>query len=66
MLFPSTNEMHVIRNHYITIISALDLNPDDPIVHKRRADIRGKLGNRELAIEDYRHAIDIQTRLRRR
>ena len=44
---------------------ALELQPDDPLVHKRRADVRGKLGLQELAIEDYRRAIEIQSRGRR-
>ena len=43
-------------------ILALDLQPDDALVLKRRADIRGKLGKKEKAIKDYKQAIEIQGR----
>jgi len=39
------------------------LKPDDPLVLKRRADVRGKLGNQKHAIDDYRYAIEIQSRM---
>lgn len=47
------------------MLSALELQPDDPLVHKRRADVRGKLGKREEAIADYKRAIDIETAKRK-
>lgn len=43
--------------------SALSLKPDDPLVLKRRADVLGKLGKREEAIQDYKRAVDIQSHL---
>lgn len=43
-------------------VLALDLQPDDALVLKRRADVRGKLGWRDKAILDYKQAIDIQTK----
>ncbi len=42
--------------------SALKLQPDDPLVHKRRAEVRGKLGHRQDAIMDYKRAIEIQSK----
>ena len=47
------------------LFSALELQPDDPLVHKRRADVRGKLGRREEAIADYQRAIDIESAKRK-
>lgn len=41
--------------------AALELQPDDPLVLRRRADVRGKLGLKEKAIDDYRYAILIQS-----
>ena len=43
--------------------AALDLQPDDPMVLKRRADVRGKLGMNDAAIADYRQAIELQGRI---
>ena len=48
----------------VVFVSALDLNPDDPLVLKRRADVRGKLGKRKEAVLDYRQAIELQGRIR--
>ena len=44
------------------LFSALDLQPDDALVLKRRADVRGKLGLRDKAIRDYKQAIELQAR----
>ena len=44
-------------------ISALDLQPDDPLVLKRRADVRGKLGKKHAAVSDYKQAIELQGRI---
>lgn len=38
------------------------MKPDDALMLKKRADTRGKLGKQALAIEDYKRAVDIQTR----
>ena len=54
--------MYILRCY---CFSALELQPDDPLVHKRRADVRGKLGKREEAIADYQRAIDIETAKRK-
>lgn len=43
---------------------ALTLQPDDPLAHKRRADVRGKLGRREEAVEDYKYAVQLQARIK--
>ena len=45
--------------------TALELQPDDPIVHKRRADVLGKLGRREEAVDNYRHAVNIESAKRK-
>lgn len=50
-------------NLIIFLFSALSLKPDDPLVLKRRADVSGKLGNQKQAIQDYRYAIEIQSRM---
>ena len=42
-------------------LSALSLQPDDALILKRRADVRGKLGDKEIAIKDYQRAIEIQS-----
>ena len=46
------------------MFSALYLQPDDPQVLKRRADVLGKLGKRDEAVSDYRRAIEIQSKRR--
>ena len=43
---------------------ALELQPDDPVAHKRRADARGKLGQKEKAVEDYHYAVQLQARIK--
>ena len=43
---------------------ALELQPDDPVAHKRRADERGKLGQKEKAVEDYHYAVQLQARIK--
>lgn len=43
---------------------ALMLQPDDPVAHKRRADARGKLGQKERAVEDYQYAVQLQARIK--
>lgn len=48
----------------IFAVTALSLKPDDALVLKRRADMRGKLSMKAEAIEDYRQAVEIQSRLR--
>ena len=53
---------HAVFSHGLPSIPALEVQPDDPHVLKRRADVRGKLGKRETAISDYRRAIDIQSK----
>lgn len=45
-------------------VTALDLQPDDPLVLKRRADVRGKLGKKDEAICDYQQAIELQGRIK--
>ena len=45
------------------LLSALELKPDDPLVLKRRADVRGKLGKKREAISDYQEAIELQGRI---
>ena len=40
---------------------ALELQPDDALVLKRRADVRGKLSMKAEAVKDYQKAIKIQT-----
>ena len=42
-------------------LSALSLQPGDALVYKRRADVRGKMGQNSQAIEDYRTAIQLQS-----
>ena len=51
-------------NYYFTSFLALEFQPDDALVYKRRADARGKLGQTQPAIEDYRRAIYLQGRSR--
>ena len=46
-------------------IPALELQPDDALVLKRRADVRGKLGNKDEAVNDYQRAIELQTMRKR-
>ena len=41
------------------------LQPDDPLVFKRRADVLGKLGRRQQAVDDYRRAVDIESAKRK-
>lgn len=53
---------HTFKNQHMSF-SALSLKPDDPLVLKRRADVLGKLGKREEAIQDYKRAVDIQSHL---
>lgn len=38
---------------------ALSLKPNDALLYKRRADVRGKMGRKEAALKDYRRAIDL-------
>ena len=47
---------------FFFLFSALDLQPDDALVLKRRADVRGKLGLKDKAIRDYKQAIELQGR----
>lgn len=51
-------------NVFIFNFSALELNADDPLVLKRRADVRGKLGKKKEAVQDYRQAIELQGRIK--
>ncbi|CAL1530862.1 unnamed protein product [Lymnaea stagnalis] len=58
-LYMSQQQYELAEKEYTT---ALELKPDDALMLKRRADVRGKLGRRAEAIEDYKRAVDIQTR----
>lgn len=62
-MFSKTNQhllLHVILK---IVLTALELKPDDALVLKRRADVRGKLGMKAQAIDDYKQAVEIQGRL---
>ncbi|XP_071844864.1 uncharacterized protein [Apostichopus japonicus] len=59
-LFASLRQYELAERDYTT---ALKLLPDDPMVHKRRADVRSKLGRKRDAIDDYRRAVDIQSKV---
>lgn len=59
-LFASLRKYELAEKDYT---AALKLQPDDPMVHKRRADVRGKLGLRDEAIQDYQKAVDIQSKV---
>lgn len=39
---------------------ALMLQPGDALLYKLRADVRGRLGWTEQALEDYRTAVELQ------
>ena len=62
--WPVSFERDVKKNlkYLYTSFSALDLQPDDALVLKRRADVRGKLGLKDKAIRDYKQAIELQAR----
>ena len=55
----SCSVLHVFFSLFLT---ALDIEPDDPYVLKRLADVEGKLGMSEKAVKDYRRAIEIQSK----
>lgn len=40
--------------------TALSLKPDDPLVYKLRAEVRGKIGLTEEAVADYIQALNLQ------
>lgn len=41
-------------------LEALMLQPGDALLYKLRADVRGRLGWTEQALEDYRTAVELQ------
>jgi len=43
-------------------LTASELQPDDSLAVMRRAEVRGRMGQRDAAMKDYRLAIDLQTR----
>lgn len=43
-----------------TLFPALSIQPYDALMHKLRADIRGKMGLIKEAVADYKNAISIQ------
>ena len=52
-------------HHCLVLIfrAALHIAADDALALMRRADVRGRLGQREAAIGDFRRAIEIQSHL---
>lgn len=42
---------------------ALVLQPNDALVYKLRADVRGHLGKTDQAMQDYRTAVELQEAL---
>lgn len=47
-------------NILFLVFTALSIQPNDALMYKLRADIRGKLGFHKEAVEDYKQAIAIQ------
>lgn len=47
-------------NILFLVFTALSIQPNDALMYKFRADIRGKLGFHKEAVEDYKQAITIQ------
>ena len=47
------------RNLCIPFISAIRLQPNDALAYKKRADVKGALGMRQEALQDYRMSLDL-------
>lgn len=50
-------------NILFLVFTALSIQPNDALMYKFRADIRGKLGFNKEAVEDYKQAISIQEQI---